>query len=79
MNKMLFCDCLDKLTLFFLHTTPGSHEYPDYHAVHYCSQTAQFFCKNELLRFLLGGAGSVTQSGTGSVTYLTDDSLSYHL
>ena len=41
----------------------SSQKCSDYHAVHYCAQTAQFFFsvkKDEALRFLSGGAGSVT-------------------
>ena len=43
---MLFCDFLNKLIVFST-TVPGSHECPDYHAVHYCAQTARYFCKKK--------------------------------
>ena len=40
--SQLFIDCLSKLIVSFT-TVPGSHECPDYHAVHYRAETAQFY------------------------------------
>ena len=77
-EQKLFCDCLGKMIVSFT-TVPGSHECLDYHVAHYCAKTSQFFRKNEILQFLSEGAGSVTQSGSGSVTYFVHDPLSYHL
>ena len=75
---MLFCDCLGKLIVYFT-TVPVSHECLDYHAVHFCAQNPNFSVKNEIFLFLSEGAGSVTQSGTGSVTYFVHDSVSHNL
>ena len=36
--------------------------------MHYCAKTCHFSEKNEILRFWSEGVGSVTQSGTGSIT-----------
>ena len=43
-NKVLLCDCLAKL-IVPLTTVTGSHECLEYHALHYCAQIAQLFCK----------------------------------
>ena len=60
-NKMLFCDWLGSMVVYFT-AVSSSHKCSDYHAVHYCAQTAQFFCqkKDEASQFLSGVPGSVT-------------------
>ena len=54
-NKILFCDCLNKLIVSFT-TVPDSHKCPDHHALPYCAQTAHFFCrKYEILTVFTKG------------------------
>ena len=57
------------------HFSDPSHACLEYHVVHNGAQICQFSGKSKMLQFPSGGAGSVTQSGTGSRTYYVHDSL----
>ena len=70
MNKMLFCDCLDKLILFFLLLFQVVTNVRTIMLCIIVPKQLNFSVKMNYCDFL---------GGAGSVTYLTDDSLSYHL